>query len=105
MEGLRRQFGLAEPLRRGMELRIAAAGEWMPLALGGASGVHADILAGRDTEIGWEDVFKGKFALLGAARSFATATGMQMLIARSGDEFREPADFHTEIETRLRMNW
>jgi len=32
-------------------------GDWRPQALGRASGVHADILSGRDTEIDWEDVF------------------------------------------------
>jgi len=46
-------------VRRGMELKIASAGEWRPAALGGSSGVHKDILEGRDCEIGWEDVFKG----------------------------------------------
>ena len=60
MEMLRRQFGIAEPIRRGMELKIASAGEWRPAALGGSSGVHKDILEGRDCEIGWEDVFTGK---------------------------------------------
>ncbi|KAJ4367645.1 hypothetical protein N0V83_007230 [Neocucurbitaria cava] len=60
MEMLRRQFGIAEPVRRGMELKIATAGEWRPAALGGSSGVHKDILEGRDCEIGWEDVFTGE---------------------------------------------
>lgn len=60
MEGLRRTFGMAEPIRRGMELKLTTAGEWRPAALGGASSVHGDILAGRDTEIGWEDVYKGE---------------------------------------------
>jgi hypothetical protein len=63
MEMLRRQFGIAEPVRRGMELKIAAAGEWRPAALGGSSSVHKDILEGRDCEIGWEDVFTGKSAV------------------------------------------
>lgn len=62
MEGLRRTFGMAEPIRRGMELKLTAAGEWRPAAVGGASNVHGDILAGRDTEIGWEDVYKGEFS-------------------------------------------
>ena len=60
MKMLRRQFGIAEPVRRGMELKIASAGEWRPAVLGGSSGVHRDILEGRDCEVGWEDVFKGK---------------------------------------------
>lgn len=63
MEMLRRQFGIAEPIRRGMELKVTAAGEWRPAALGGASSVHKDILQGRDCEIGWEDVFTGELAL------------------------------------------
>lgn len=61
MEMLRRQFGIAEPIRRGMELKIAKEGEWKPAVLGGTSGVHKDILEGRDCEIGWEDVFTGEF--------------------------------------------
>ncbi|EUC47443.1 hypothetical protein COCMIDRAFT_3537 [Bipolaris oryzae ATCC 44560] len=80
MEMLRRQFGIAEPVRRGMELKIAEAGEWRPLALGGSSSVHKDILQGRDCEIGWEDVF-------------------------TGNELREVPDFHTEIEKKMKMNW
>ncbi|ORY13694.1 integral membrane protein DUF92-domain-containing protein [Clohesyomyces aquaticus] len=80
MEMLRRQFGIAEPVRRGMELKITGAGEWRPQMLGGASGVHRDILEGRDTEIGWEDVFVG-------------------------NELREVPDFHTEMEAKMKMNW
>lgn len=64
MEMLRRQFGIAEPVRRGMELKIAQAGEWRPAALGGSSGLHRDILSGRDCEIGWEDVFTGKLRMV-----------------------------------------
>lgn len=60
MEMLRRQFGIAEPIRRGMELRTVREGEWKPAVLGGTAGVHRDILEGRDCEIGWEDVFVGK---------------------------------------------
>lgn len=82
METLRRQFGIAEPVKRGMELSIVRAGEWRPMCLGGmgGSGVHADILAGRDGEIGWEDVY-------------------------SGEEMRDLPDFHTEMERRFTMNW
>jgi hypothetical protein len=57
---LRRTYGIAEPVKRGMELRIAGAGEWRPLMLGGGTPVHSDILSGRDWELGWEDVFGGK---------------------------------------------
>lgn len=81
MSTLRRQFGLAEPVRRGMELSIVRAGEWRPLCLGGmgSAGLHADILSGRDAEIGWEDVY-------------------------SGEEFRE-GGFHAEMEGRFGVNW
>lgn len=84
MELLRREFGIAEPVKRGMEMKIVRAGEWRPAVLdagaGAVGGVHADVLAGRDLEIGWEDVFKGQ-------------------------EVREGMDFHSEMEARLRMNW
>ncbi|KAF2002863.1 UMP1-domain-containing protein [Amniculicola lignicola CBS 123094] len=80
MEMLRRQFGIAEPVRRGMELKTVREGEWRPAVLGGASGVHRDILEGRDCEVGWEDVFVG-------------------------NELREVPDFHTEMESKMKMNW
>jgi len=80
MEGLRRTYGIAEPVKRGMELAIVRAGEWRPCALGKSESVHSDVLAGRDWECGWEDVF-------------------------TGTEMRDLPDFHTEMERRLRMNW
>lgn len=86
METLRRSFGIAEPVRRGMELKITREGEWRPLALGAAGGsgsaqlpsVHEDILTGRDTMVDWEDVYTGE-----ATRSVPT--------------------FHEEMERKLRM--
>ncbi|KAK3338545.1 proteasome maturation factor UMP1-domain-containing protein [Neurospora tetraspora] len=67
METLRRTFGMAEPIRRQMELKIVRDGEWKPLALGGSVGtlggmgnVHEEILMGRDGDITWEDVFTGE---------------------------------------------
>jgi len=86
MEMLRRQFGIAEPVRRGMELAICRSGEWRPSCLGGYAsglgmgGVHSDILAGRDCEIGWEDVF-------------------------TGEEMRDQVDFHVEMERGFEMGW
>ena len=82
MEMLRRQFGIAEPVRRGMELAVVRSGEWRPACIDGFGGgsLHADILAGRDSEIGWEDVF-------------------------TGQEMREGMDFHVEMERRFGMNW
>lgn len=61
MAALRRNFGIGEPVRRGMEIKIAREGEWRPMALGGSAGVSGDILVGRDAEITWEDVYTGMF--------------------------------------------
>ena len=62
METLRRTFGMAEPIRRGMELKITREGEWRPMALPGSGtvSIHEEILAGRDETITWEDVFTGE---------------------------------------------
>jgi len=79
MEGLRRTFGIAEPIRRGMELKIAREGEWRPACLGNSGpGLHEEILRGTDTGITWEDVFKG-------------------------DEMRSVPGFHEEVERKVRM--
>jgi proteasome maturation protein len=79
MEGLRRTFGVSEPIRRGMELKITREGEWRPVVLGGSRrGVHEDILMGRDSTIEWEDVFMG-------------------------DESRTLPGFHEEVERKVRM--
>jgi len=81
MEGLRRTFGMAEPIRRGMELKITREGEWRPACLGGGleKSVHEDILNGNDASISWEDVFKG-------------------------DETRGVQGFHEEVERKVRMS-
>lgn len=79
METLRRTYGMAEPIRRGMELKIVQKGEWRPMALGnGLPSVHEDILRGRDATITWEDVF-------------------------TGDETRAVAGFHDEMEKKLKI--
>ncbi|KOS17738.1 Proteasome maturation factor UMP1 [Escovopsis weberi] len=79
MESLRRTFGVAEPVRRAMELKLVRDGEWRPMLLGAAGGlpsVHEDILRGRDDSLQWEDVF-------------------------TGDEMRPLAGFHDEMEKKL----
>lgn len=79
MESLRRAFGIAEPIRRGMELKIVREGEWRPLALGNnLPSVHEDILRGREDMITWEDVF-------------------------TGEETRGVAGVHDEMEKKLKM--
>jgi hypothetical protein len=61
MEGLRRVYGIAEPVRRGMELKTVREGEWRAGVLGGSAGVSGDVLEGRDWRCEWEDVFVGKW--------------------------------------------
>ncbi|KFA55521.1 hypothetical protein S40293_02043 [Stachybotrys chartarum IBT 40293] len=80
MESLKRTFGMAEPIRRGMELKIVRGGEWRPMALGGGGlpSVHEDILRGRDDTLTWEDVF-------------------------TGDETRNVPGFHDEMEKKLKI--
>lgn len=78
MNMLRRNFGIAEPVRRGMEAKICREGEWRPACLGGSASVSGDILSGRDTECTWEDVYRA-------------------------DETREMG-FHTEMEGKVRMD-
>ncbi|KAK4185918.1 putative proteasome maturation factor UMP1 [Podospora australis] len=62
METLRRTYGIAEPIRRQMELKICRESEWKPMCLPGSSvpSVHDDILSGRDTSIEWEDIYTGE---------------------------------------------
>lgn len=68
MESLRKTFGMAEPIRRGMELKITREGSWRPVCLGagvgatgvGCASVHEDVLMGREASCDWEDVFTGE---------------------------------------------
>lgn len=84
-----------------MELKIAREGEWRPRMLGYGSSVSSDILAGRDEEVGWEDIFVGKCTRL------VTGSLVAMMVANiyTGDELRDVPDFHTEMEGRMKMNW
>jgi len=54
--------------------------DFRPLALGGPSNFHLDILNNRDCSIDWEDVFVG-------------------------EETLEAPDFHTEMETIMRTKY
>lgn len=80
METLRRTFGMAEPIRRGMEAKMVREGSWRPAVLGGASrpSVHQDILSGKDAAVDWEDVF-------------------------TGEDQRGALTFHEEMERKLKM--
>ena len=125
MESLRRTFGIAEPVRRGMEMKIVASGEWRPACLGGSAGVGMDVLKGADMgELGWEDIFTGIdiyplspllfpfLFLLSLFPRVEVVDGISKISSLTsfpfhsiGDETREPADFHTEMEMNFRMNW
>lgn len=86
MTSLRRTFGIAEPVRRGMEMKICREGEWRPSVLGPSAGVSGDVLAGRDVECSWEDVFVG-------------AGGEE------GGEGGRGEGVHGEMERRVGMDW
>ncbi|KAI0023115.1 proteasome maturation factor UMP1 [Xylariomycetidae sp. FL0641] len=82
-EQLRRAFGMAEPIRRGMELSITRQGVWRPACLGGAGGpsgrsVFEDVLLGKEATVDWEDVF-------------------------AGEEQRPVAGVHEEMERKLKV--
>ncbi len=89
MESLRRTFGVAEPVRRGMELKLAREGEWRPQALGGSAGVHGAILAGRDAEVAWEDVYRGMLVLLisGVWVGWKPSQCRRVVVDLGGEEF------------------
>lgn len=79
MESLRRTYGIAEPVRRGMELKTVRNGEWRPMALAqGLPSIHEDILRGRDDTLTWDDVF-------------------------SGHDAKPVASFHDEMERKLKI--
>lgn len=110
MESLRRVYGMAEPIRRGMELRIVRDGSFTPMVLGGPRGnIHEDILVlgGRETDIDWEDVFTGASADIffpSSCLEDVTSLTEDLSVLYPGDEFREPPSFHDEMEKRLRID-
>jgi proteasome maturation protein len=79
METLRRMYGMAEPIRQSMELKIVRDTTWRPAVMGSAlPSVHEDILRNRDTSVAWEDVY-------------------------TGEESRGIVGFHDEMERKLKM--
>lgn len=111
MEGLRRAYGIAEPVRRGMELKIVRDGTFRPAVLGGVRGgnVHEDILmlGGRDTEVQWEDIYQGMcFVFFWWFFFGGIRLGIVWLtLSVVGDDLREPPTFHDEMEKRLKMDF
>lgn len=68
-------------------MKICREGEWRPSVLGPSAGVSGDVLAGRDGEITWEDVFTGAGA------------------GEGGEEGGRGEGVHGEMERRLGMDW
>lgn len=90
---LRRNFGLAEPLRRSYELNLVRdADAFRPSALGPSSSIHDDILSGRDAEMSWEDVYAGQ-------------DGLRMVEGQGMSEAKTGVDggWHGEMEGFVRM--
>lgn len=88
---LRRQYGIAAPVIRGMELLDCARSKALrPSALDGVYGsgvgwgVHEDVLLGRDWDCEWEDVFDA---------------------GKMGMEVGEGWGVHGEMESRRGMAW
>ena len=60
MEIERRTFGMHEPIRRGMETHLTRETDFVPLALGGPTNMHYDILNGTDSTIKVADIYPGE---------------------------------------------
>jgi Proteasome maturation factor UMP1 len=63
LELAQRLGGVGEAVRIGTE-RMIVAEDFRPVALGGPSNLHLDILTGRDTKIDVDDIFNGLFLAL-----------------------------------------
>ncbi|SCU91980.1 LAMI_0E08196g1_1 [Lachancea mirantina] len=57
LEQYRQVFGIAEPIKREMELQIVEHSNFNPLDTTGQRSMHADILLNRDASVDWEDVY------------------------------------------------
>ncbi|EMR08979.1 hypothetical protein PNEG_02754 [Pneumocystis murina B123] len=58
MELLNRIFGISEPIRRKMELKIIDS-EFRPIIFGRSSNIHHDILTGNDSSVDIDEIFLG----------------------------------------------
>ncbi|QPG75707.1 hypothetical protein FOA43_003066 [Brettanomyces nanus] len=78
LETYRRTFGVADPIRREMELNIVKETDFRPTLFGfsAITSPSLDILLNKETTIGWEDIYTG----------FNDA---------------KPTDFHTEMEKQM----
>ncbi|KAG4305548.1 hypothetical protein PORY_001104 [Pneumocystis oryctolagi] len=60
MQSLSRVFGVSEPIRRKMELKIIDS-EFVPSVFGGSSNIHRDILIGNDSSIDIDEIFSADY--------------------------------------------
>ncbi|CEP61995.1 Ump1p LALA0_S04e05336g [Lachancea lanzarotensis] len=58
LQNYRQVFGLAEPMKREMELAIVRNSDFAPLS-SGTAGMHEDILLNREANVDWEDIYPG----------------------------------------------
>ncbi|EDO18606.1 hypothetical protein Kpol_1048p37 [Vanderwaltozyma polyspora DSM 70294] len=56
LEQYRQIFGIAEPVKREMELKIVENTDFNPLS-NNASSIHRDILLNKECDVDWEDVY------------------------------------------------
>lgn len=72
-ETRRRMHGIADPVKRDMELELVTTSELRPGLV--SSNIHSDILRNKDTSIDWEDLYSdGPLVTnIGGARSTAQA--------------------------------
>lgn len=60
LQQYRQVFGVAEPLKREMELQIVENTDFNPLAsCANTSSLHRDILLNKEASVDWEDIYPG----------------------------------------------
>ncbi|CCF59844.1 hypothetical protein KAFR_0I00630 [Kazachstania africana CBS 2517] len=63
MEQYRQVFGIAEPMKRVMELNIVKSTEFNPLNTSHHTSIHEDILLNKDNSVAWEDIYRNNDGL------------------------------------------
>ncbi|KTW32503.1 uncharacterized protein T551_00593, partial [Pneumocystis jirovecii RU7] len=91
MQSLSRIFGISEPIRRKMELKILDS-EFKPLVLGQSSNIHHDIFSGNDSSIDVDEIFFGFIILYFSIELIKL------------DDHDCSVDFHYELEKKCLFN-
>jgi hypothetical protein len=100
--------------------------DYKPAQLGGPSNLHKDILENRDCSIQWEDIYTGTlrfhhftyrlrrpdyhlpiatFPPLPTIRPAAMRQKQRLMMQTGTDNVFDLPEFHSELETKCRMNW